>query len=75
MTQETKAAQHRARWHTLSAADLADEIERLEIINCELLEALEAITENAEYQRGTTYELSTRWIEKAEAAIAKARGL
>ena len=39
----------------------------------ELLEALAAITENAEYSRGTTYEISTRWIEKAEDAIAKAR--
>jgi hypothetical protein len=40
----------------------------------ELLEALEAIFEGAEYQRGTTYELSTRLLEKAQLAIAKAKG-
>lgn len=39
-----------------------------------LLEALREIVENAEYQRGTTYEIHTRFIEKAEAAIAQAEG-
>ncbi|MFI5260774.1 MAG: hypothetical protein ACHQU0_03200 [Candidatus Paceibacteria bacterium] len=50
----------------------AQEIEN-ETHTRELLEALEAITENAEYQHGTTYEISTRWIDLAEAAIAKSR--
>jgi hypothetical protein len=40
----------------------------------EMLQALEAICAESEYDGGTTYEIATKFIEQAEAAISKARG-
>lgn len=38
----------------------------------EMREALQNIVEQAEYQRGTIYEISTRLYEKAQEAVARA---
>ena len=37
----------------------------------ELVEALRELVDNSEYQRGTTYEISTRWVEKAESLLSR----
>ena len=64
------------RMDTAAEQLLRDQTERAESAEAligELRDALLALLDNAEYMGGTTYELSGRYVEQVEAALAKVR--